>query len=859
MNQRKKVYILDLVGRRYAYWAHPGEAIEEHEEKCMRYAKRLVLQKGLKQMYSFYIDGFNLMDKKSEPYQVIKKFIQNAVEDTIAFHDIGKINPMYQKKLKNPSFSKVQISNGIGSRHSIISAVLYLDYYLKTLKNISEEMEMPKEQLHMLCYLLYLNSYLISRHHSNLSDFQEYMQEYDIRNGKIKDRIEEIRKDILPICKTDYPFLESNIVLKWARKCKRKTVDTEKNICMYIYHRLLLSILLAADYYATSEQTTGVIIDSAGILKECEAFRKAYEDGSINQEIRAYEKKQYHNGKNEMSQIKSLNALRCELFLDAEHELLERIDEKMFYLEAPTGIGKSNTALNLSFWLMKGKKELNKLFYIYPFNTLVEQNESILTNLFQEEEHLLAHIHVVNSLHSLMKSVKEEEEDKEYQKVLLDRQFLNYPVTLSTHVTLFDIMFGERKESVFSFHQLANSVIVLDEIQSYKNSIWTEIITFFHVFAKVLNIRFLIMSATLPDLSQLALTEQQPVKLIRNHDKYYKHSLIVNRSVAHYELLERECSMEKLAEYVIAAARKKKKILVEFITKKSAEHFYQYMKGSQEKICPIRLLTGDDNVAERKCILKELEASEAGEAFLLIATQVIEAGVDINNVEIGFKDYSILDAEEQFKGRINRSCDMEHVGTVYFFSLDRAQNVYRGDMRVEKELTIRNSLMQECLEKKEFQKYYKMVMERIREANGTSDEQQNISAFFEQTVCQLNAVSIAKRMRLIAEDEWKVNVFFNRKIVVEEKELIGSEIWKRFKAILQDQEMDYAKKQVKLSDVKVDMSYFMYPVNAKFVFAYDERNCEQIGEIYYIEKADVFFEDGRFQREKFEKQGQLII
>src|SRR5699024_11697114 len=70
------------------------------------------------------------------------------------------------------------------------------------------------------------------------------------------------------------------------------------------------------------------------------------------------------------------------------------------------------------------------------------------------------------------------EEDSCYQKALLDRQFLNYPFLLSTHVFLFETMFSNRRESVFGFSQLINSVIVLDEIQSYKNKIWSEIIIF---------------------------------------------------------------------------------------------------------------------------------------------------------------------------------------------------------------------------------------------------------------------------------------------------------------------------------------------------------------------------------------------
>ena len=75
-------------------------------------------------------------------------------------------------------------------------------------------------------------------------------------------------------------------------------------------------------------------------------------------------------------------------------------------------------------------------------------------------------------------------------------------------------MFGNSRESGFAFYQIANSVIVLDEIQSYKNTIWTEIISFLKVFSEVLNFKVIIMSATLPDLDILSEEENEAVKLI---------------------------------------------------------------------------------------------------------------------------------------------------------------------------------------------------------------------------------------------------------------------------------------------------------------------------------------------------------
>lgn len=78
----------------------------------------------------------------------------------------------------------------------------------------------------------------------------------------------------------------------------------------------------------------------------------------------------------------------------------------------------------------------------------------------------------------------------------------------------------------------------------------------------------------------------------------------------------------------------------------------------------IEYLSGDDSIAERKRILDKVK--KATDTIILVSTQVIEAGVDID-MDIGYKNISKLDSEEQFLGRINRSCKKE--GIAYFLKL----------------------------------------------------------------------------------------------------------------------------------------------------------------------------------------------
>lgn len=111
-------------------------------------------------------------------------------------------------------------------------------------------------------------------------------------------------------------------------------------------------------------------------------------------------------------------------------------------------------------------------------------------------------------------------------------------------------------------------------------------------------------------------------------------------------------------------------------------------------------MTGDSSILDRKRMIRKIESLDS---VILVATQVVEAGVDID-MDIGYKDISRLDSEEQFMGRINRSGRKS--GIVYFFDLDNAEKIYSGDKRIEKDKTLVNKEMRELLTAKNFPAYY---------------------------------------------------------------------------------------------------------------------------------------------------------
>lgn len=815
------------------------ETLEEHNDRCLKYWRIL-------------LDKKNLTEKFANIYKMLgienTDFLMCSLEGVISFHDVGKINPVFQKETMKNDIGIEKIEALHGNFHSFFSSVIYLDYFCFLL----EKEEVSRKEKKKIKMILFMNAYIISRHHGDLvslenyiSEFQEGGQAYILWKYLGKKQEKNLYQG--PFFFTAQEEEEGDIRLAACfYENGRKGMGRKENIILNIYMRLLYSILTTSDYYATAEYKQGLSMEKALNYEEQGQFLKWYENTDLIKGIRKYQKENYKKEAIKETE-KNINRLRSELFLDTEEAWKKKKGQRLFFLEAPTGSGKSNCAVNLS--LQMWKEGMKKLWYIYPFNTLVEQNLETLQKIFGENDELFSQITVLNSVTPMKRS--KEEEKCCYEKSLLDRQFLNYPFILTTHVSFFRTLFSAKREDVFGFLQLSDSVVVLDEIQSYRNQIWTEIMVFLKVFAEILDMKVIIMSATLPNLELLTKEEAEAVYLVEDREKYFCHRLFQRRVEISYELLNGELTQEILYQHISKNTPKGAKVLIEFITKKSAERFYKKIL-EEEKFRKVYCLTGDDNIIDRKRILSQTAKNKA-DTVLLIATQVIEAGVDLD-MDIGYKDISILDSEEQFMGRINRSCK-KNSAKVYFFHLDKAELVYHNDVRTNHNFTLCDSGQQEILKTKNFGDYYLPVLEEIIKANEKSSEK-SIEKFFEGDVGRGNFEEIEKRMQLIQEDGQKISVLFGRKISLETgEELDGWLCWKEYDRLLKDSDLPYARKQYELSVVKSKMNYFIYQVDKTADLFYSDK----IGDLYAVQDGDMYFTNGKLDREKLSGREAVFL
>lgn len=795
----EKTTLLYDLGVDERYLAHtPDETLIEHSNLTYDYLLKIIKSKNLTTVIEELLRTIDI-----DNFELLKEMFVNA----IYLHDIGKTNPNFQaKKMKNDHFEDFFDSTQ-SSNHSYFSSEIYINHYLRKIESLSNRATREK-----LKFVLYAFSYHQAKHHGRLSVFKEYKND------------------------------EINPQNYWQHLNKFKIPEFE----FFILNKLLFSLMISSDYYATTEYMTKIKINDFGVL----------ENSQKEQTIAKLDK--FIFGLNSHDGI---NKLRNQIFKEAEKNLLENRDKNIFYLEAPTGSGKTISSINLAFKLLGLDKNLNKLFYIFPFNTLVEQTKEVFDSIFADS----LQNEVINSITPItIKEKDQENEETKYEKSYINRLFFHSPAILTTHVAFFNMLFGTSKEDCFPLWQLANSVVILDEIQSYNNHLWWYMVEFFDKYAKILNIKIIIMSATLPKIDYFLKENSSFVSLIddKEIDYFFKNPLFKSRVKPNFSLLDlSDMSLEKLAD-ILKDKPKEKKILFEFIKKQSAREFYELIKDEFENVYE---LSGDDNKAYRQYVINKSKE----ENLIIVATQVIEAGIDID-MDIGFKDISTLDSEEQFMGRVNRSCLKD--GVVYFFDFDDATKIYRGDHRLGFDL--KNKKYRDILQNKEFDLYYQEVLENIKKQgdrfeNGLLTNYDN----FLSLVKELDYQGVAKTMRLISSQNF--TLYFPFLIDIEEfknvkefkdKEFLqnflidgrldGQKVWNAFLDLnLIDK---YAKKEYYRSKINSLMQFFTFSI-----YKHYKEDRPHIGEeihgYYFVDNLEFITHEGKFDRKKFNESRDSIF
>ncbi|MFQ5631925.1 MAG: CRISPR-associated helicase Cas3', partial [bacterium] len=634
-------------------------------------------------------------------------------------HDFGKYTSFFQGYLLRKE------NHGIAKNHSFISAVLGV--YLIFKRTYAEE----KQKLHdaLLCFgaVLY--------HHGDLDNFcttlrdivtytnHEKRQGLDLRPKQTLDALFEkqlpdllknaavietqlrtlyehfpsLHKFQTDLVTPESPFIE---FLQNAQYAYEDWSDEGQCAQLNFEFYLLFSALIDADKRDAARLGTqsarGVI--PKNIVSEYVASEKFPETDPV------------------VSQI------RTSLFQALDHQAENMpLTQRIMTLTSPTGSGKTLAALNFAVKLRERiarvQGHIPRIIYALPFTSIIDQNhsvfEKVLANLSDFESNdslfLLKHHHLMDVRYRSQSLFNEE---LPVDKSLLMIESWASEIIVTTYIQLFYSIIGTRNRFLKKYHNIAGSIILLDEVQNLPIEYWPLVRKILGWLAHEGQCYIVMMTATQP----LIFTTDEAFELVPNPEDSFQ-LLDRVRFFIHPE-------KQKLSDFAKAFAEKletEKSYAVILNTIKSSLQFHkvlteEYGVDSHE----VFYLSTNIIPRERRNRIETMQGKlKKHEPVLLISTQVIEAGVDLD-FDVIYRDMAPIDSLVQAAGRANRN-GVQGKGDVHVMRLvDEEEREYAPWIYGKLHLWVARSLLQDHSQLDE-QRFFELVQQHYKQLVAKKD------------------------------------------------------------------------------------------------------------------------------------------
>lgn len=589
-------------------------------------------------------------------------------------HDFGKASQEYQNYLRtqegliNPDEDNYSTAKRGEVDHSTAGAQLIFE----KLKDRGSEGKILAQFL----------SLAIASHHSGLIDclkpdgFNEFKRRIEKADGDT--HLMEARRKLPDIEKQLDVILAQPIEKQFVKKIFDEMVEpTDKSKLNLVFKqglmaRFLLSCLLEADRLNTSDfekpgneavRNNGNYIPWDTLIERLEAKYAEY----------AQETAKMKPGRAlEVNQLRAEVAQAC---LDAPEK-----PKGIYQLTVPTGGGKTEASLRFALHHAQAHK-MERIFYVVPYITIIDQNAKEIRKVLQDvDENGKPLDKIVLEHHSNFLP----EDDTRRRHNLLAENW-DAPIVFTTQVQFLEALFGSGTRDARRMHQIANSVIIFDEVQSLPIRITHMFTTALRFLTHNCGATAVLCTATQPPLDKLpneyrTLTIEPEYKIIQNETELFKN---LKRVQVHDERKPGGMTNTEIADLAEHALREKGSVLIVANTRASALGLYDEIKKRDlgvkiyhlsTNMCPVHRL----DVLENKI----KPALKANEPVICVSTQLIEAGVDIDFGAV-IRSLAGLDSIAQSAGRCNRHGKRENGGSVWVVNpqeenLDRLKDIKSG-------------------------------------------------------------------------------------------------------------------------------------------------------------------------------------
>lgn len=540
-------------------------------------------------------------------------------------------------------------------------------------------------------------SYCIAGHHAGLPDYGNTAMSSSLC-GRWKKRICDYHayKDEIKIPKLDTdPIVFSK--------------DRNMDFALGTFIRMLYSCLVDADF-----------LDTESFMKNGDTGRNSGESmETLQNRLEKHISEWLKN-----TDTDTINGRRTEILKNCIKEGKQK--EGIFRLTVPTGGGK--TLASLAFALEHAvKNHKDRIIYVIPYTSIIEQNAQVFREILGEDNVLENHCNV------------DYESSEEFKPMHLASENWDKPVVVTTNVQFFESLFANKSSKCRKLHNIANSVVILDEAQMLPMDYLKPCTAMLQELVDGYRTSIVLCTATQPTLDAFFRENALIKELCPRMEEQFQFFQRVN-----YQNLGKirwDDLLEKL--------KRENNALCIVNTKKAAQMIYKEIDGEG-----IYHLSTSMYPKHRKRVLKEIrERLKNNEKCIVISTSLVEAGVDLDFVRV-YRQIAGLDSMIQEAGRCNREGKRKlSESMVYIFDLEESYPVQSQRQQMD----VSKGILQDYADIADL-KAITDYFTRLYHYRGTSLDKKKIMDEFQKMEC--NFAKVAKEFRLIEENTRMI--FINR-------------------------------------------------------------------------------------------------
>ncbi|AHC14004.1 CRISPR-associated helicase/endonuclease Cas3 [Salinispira pacifica] len=538
------------------------------------------------------------------------------------WHDLGKYKPDFQQYIRKVSgyMNEINTEGGAGRvDHSIVGALLAKRKFGKEGENFAK-----------------ILGYIIAGHHAGLPDWDHSPNIGGALSGRWTEEhhLDKALQSPIPdeFINTELPSsMPCNLV-------QNQEADTLMEENLHLWIRMLFSCLVDADFLDTEAYMSPDSANQRG------NYALSLTKLKQNLDIYMYQL-------SESAEETTVNQIRKSVLSQCR----ERANEKpgIFTLTVPTGGGKTLSGMTFALDHAVTHK-MDRVIVAIPYTSIIEQTAEQYRKVFGNG--------VVIEHHSNLNP------DTETNRSKLASENWEAPIIVTTNVQLFESLFAARTSASRKLHNIANSVILLDEAQMIPPQYLQPIISSMRGLIKMFNCSIVLSTATQPVLSENIDAGSEVLHGFNSADvtEIIKKPEELSRQLQRVRIKIMKDGLEKTSWPEVAEAMDEfDQVLTIVNSRRDCKQLFDLLPNGtihlSALMCP----------QHRSVVIRTIKDKlKANSPLRVVSTQLVEAGVDID-FPVVFRAVSGFDSIAQAAGRCNREGKLPHLGTTYIFQPER--------------------------------------------------------------------------------------------------------------------------------------------------------------------------------------------